>query len=99
MSDLVHHNSNFIFDNVDRVVVMVGDPAQLPATIFSREANGANFGQSLFLRMQRGGHSKLMLDTQYRMHPSIASFASSRFYHGLLRSVIRVATFFVWATH
>ena len=72
----------FLFD---RVVVMVGDPAQLPATIFSREADGANFGQSLFLRLQRGGHSKLMLDTQYRMHPSIASFASSRFYHGLLR--------------
>lgn len=64
---------------------MVGDPAQLPATIFSREAQRANYGQSLFQRLQRGGHPKMMLDTQYRMHPSIASFASSRFYNGLLR--------------
>lgn len=86
-----------------RVVVMVGDPAQLPATIFSREADGANFGQSLFLRLQRGGHAKLMLDTQYRMHPSIASFASSRFYHGLLRYSTVCAwespRFFRQATH
>lgn len=64
---------------------MVGDPAQLTATIFSREAKAANYGQSLFQRLQRGGHPKMMLDTQYRMHPSISSFASGRFYHGLLK--------------
>ncbi|CAN0508799.1 unnamed protein product, partial [Scytosiphon promiscuus] len=48
-------------------------------------ATRANFGQSLFQRLQRGGHPKTMLDTQYRMHPDIASFASTRFYNGLLR--------------
>lgn len=68
-----------------RAIVMVGDPAQLPATIFSNDAKRANYGQSLFQRLQRGGHPKMMLDTQYRMHPGIASFASSRFYDGLLR--------------
>lgn len=68
-----------------RAVVLVGDPAQLPATIFSRAAQDANYGQSLFQRLQRGGHPKLMLDTQYRMHPAIASFASARFYNGILR--------------
>lgn len=68
-----------------RAIVMVGDPAQLPATIFSHEAKRANYGQSLFQRLQRGGHPKMMLDTQYRMHPGIASFASTRFYNGLLR--------------
>ncbi|CAN0442408.1 unnamed protein product, partial [Ectocarpus sp. 8 AP-2014] len=68
-----------------RAVIMVGDPAQLPATIFSKDAQGANYAQSLFLRLQRGGHPKTMLDTQYRMHPDIASFASTRFYSGLLR--------------
>ncbi|CAM9265858.1 unnamed protein product [Ectocarpus sp. 4 AP-2014] len=69
-----------------RAVIMVGDPAQLPATIFSKDAQRANYAQSLFLRLQRGGHPKTMLDTQYRMHPDIASFASTRFYSGLLRS-------------
>ncbi|CAM9188007.1 unnamed protein product [Ectocarpus fasciculatus] len=68
-----------------RAVIMVGDPAQLPATIFSKKAQRANYAQSLFLRLQRGGHPKTMLDTQYRMHPDIASFASTRFYSGLLR--------------
>lgn len=29
-------------------VVMVGDPCQLPATVFSRVAKDANYGQSLF---------------------------------------------------
>lgn len=70
---------------IGRAVVLVGDPAQLPATILSQEAKDANYGQSLFQRLQRGGHPKMMLDTQYRMHPSIASFASGRFYNGLLR--------------
>ncbi|CAM9688473.1 unnamed protein product, partial [Choristocarpus tenellus] len=69
-----------------RAIVMVGDPAQLTATLFSREATDAQYGQSLFQRLQRGGHPKMMLDTQYRMHPRIAAFASERFYSGQLRS-------------
>ncbi|CAM9617640.1 unnamed protein product [Discosporangium mesarthrocarpum] len=69
-----------------RAIVMVGDPAQLSATLFSRETSDAKYGQSLFQRLTRGGYPKLMLDTQYRMHPKISSFASDRFYHGQLRS-------------
>lgn len=75
---------------LDRAIVLVGDPAQLPATIFSSKAKDADYGQSLFQRLQRGGHPKMMLDTQYRMHPSIASFPSGRFYNGLLRLVFRI---------
>ena len=38
------------------------------------------------------GHQWLcMLDTQYRMHPDIAAFSSSRMYHGLLKSGIGMA--------
>ena len=34
------------------------------------------------------GMGPMLLDTQYRMHPLIAEFPSSRFYSGLLRSGI-----------
>jgi senataxin len=35
-----------------RMIVLVGDQCQLPATVFSRIAKEANYGQSLFLRLQ-----------------------------------------------
>jgi len=34
-------------------VVLVGDPAQLPATVLSKAAAAANLAQSLFERLQR----------------------------------------------
>ena len=67
-------------------VVMVGDPCQLPATLFSKAAKDANYGQSLFQRLQTLGYPMTMLETQYRMHPDIAAYPSHRFYNGLLRT-------------
>ena len=66
--------------------VLVGDPQQLPPTVFSREAANYKYEQSLFVRMQ-SNHPKAvhLLDTQYRMHPSISKFPSSAFYEGRLR--------------
>jgi len=65
--------------------ILVGDPKQLPPTVFSKEAAKFQYEQSLFVRMQ-GNHpeSVHLLDTQYRMHPDISAFPSAQFYDGRL---------------
>jgi len=67
-----------------RLVVLVGDPKQLPATVRSPAARAAGFGRSLFERLQTAGHPALLLQTQYRMHGAIRAFPSARFYDSLL---------------
>ncbi|KAB2612295.1 hypothetical protein D8674_034611 [Pyrus ussuriensis x Pyrus communis] len=61
--------------------VLVGDECQLPAMVKSNVSYEAGFGRSLFERLSSMGHSKHLLNMQYRMHPSISSFPNSRFYH------------------
>ncbi|KAF2083431.1 hypothetical protein K490DRAFT_51715, partial [Saccharata proteae CBS 121410] len=65
--------------------IFVGDPKQLPPTVFSKEAARFQYEQSLFVRMQ-GNHPDdvHLLDTQYRMHPEISLFPSRTFYDGKL---------------
>ena len=66
--------------------IMVGDPKQLPPTVFSREAAKFQYEQSLFVRMQTNRPDVVyLLDTQYRMHPDISAFPSRAFYDGLLQ--------------
>ena len=73
-----------------RRCLLVGDPAQLPATMRSEPARRAGHDRSLMRRMldvaegEHGGAPEwyTLLDTQYRMHPDIASFPSRRFYGG-----------------
>ncbi|KAK4948975.1 DEAD-box type RNA helicase [Elasticomyces elasticus] len=66
--------------------VMVGDPKQLPPTVFSKEAAKFQYEQSLFVRMQNNSPTEVhLLDTQYRMHPDISVFPSRTFYDGLLK--------------
>ena len=66
--------------------VMVGDPKQLPPTVFSKEAAKFQYEQSLFVRMQNNFAGEVhLLDTQYRMHPEISIFPSRTFYDGLLK--------------
>ncbi|GAB2275183.1 hypothetical protein Dimus_009945 [Dionaea muscipula] len=67
-------------------VFLVGDPVQLPATVISSKAKDKRYGMSLFERFQRAGYPVVMLDTQYRMHPSISSFPSMEFYGGKLEN-------------
>jgi senataxin len=66
---------------------MVGDPHQLPATVFSRDAKDrGNYKQSLFTRLQKSGYPIILLDEQYRMHPEIAKFPSRHFYNNQLKT-------------
>lgn len=65
--------------------ILVGDPKQLPPTVFSKEAARFQFEQSLFVRMQKNHPDDIhLLDTQYRMHPEISLFPSRTFYDGKL---------------
>ena len=64
-------------------LVLAGDHQQLPATVISQRAQQAGFGRSLFERLLRTGHyPALLLDVQYRMHPTISAWPNSRFYQG-----------------
>lgn len=67
-------------------VVLVGDPVQLPPTVLSSEALKASLDVSLFQHLQECGLKPHFLDTQYRMHPEIASLPSRLFYSGKLKS-------------
>lgn len=65
--------------------ILVGDPKQLPPTVFSKEAARFAYEQSLFVRMQKNHPDDVhLLDTQYRMHPEISVFPSQTFYDGKL---------------
>ena len=64
--------------------LLVGDPQQLPATIFSVSGRITKYDRSLFQRLEEAGHKVHMLDMQYRMNPAISSFPRQIFYHGSL---------------
>jgi len=75
--------------------LLVGDHVQLRPTV-QRLAAALDFDVSLFERLYKqpaesdstDGIPKLMLDTQYRMHPSICKFSSDQFYDGKLHTGI-----------
>jgi senataxin len=64
--------------------VLVGDPNQLPATVFSKLAANSLYEQSLFQRLMIKMPVS-MLSIQYRMHPEIRLFPSLHFYNNNLR--------------
>ncbi|XP_028104168.1 uncharacterized protein LOC114303236 [Camellia sinensis] len=61
-------------------IILFGDECQLPAMLRSNVSQEAGFGRSLFERLTLSGHSKQLLNIQYRMHPSISCFPNSKFY-------------------
>ena len=67
-----------------QVVVLVGDPQQLPVFVRIKDNSEHNFGRSLFSRLRTNGFPVQMLRFQYRMHPIIADFSSKQFYDGKL---------------
>ena len=67
-----------------RHAVLVGDPQQLPATIFNVSGRHTKYDRSLFQRLEEAGQAVHMLNEQYRMHPKISHFPRHIFYGGNL---------------
>ena len=67
-----------------RQLILVGDHRQLPPTVTSRKAEEGGLDIPLFERLLANGIPAHMLTTQYRMHPTIREFPSSRFYENKL---------------
>ncbi|ELQ74785.1 tRNA-splicing endonuclease positive effector (SEN1), partial [Trachipleistophora hominis] len=63
-------------------VVLVGDPKQLPPTVIS---NCKPYEQSLFVRLQKT-YQSVLLNVQYRMHPTIVEFPNQYFYDKRLQT-------------
>ncbi|KAI9889340.1 MAG: hypothetical protein M1814_005583 [Vezdaea aestivalis] len=67
-------------------VVLVGDHQQLGPVIMNKKAAKAGLNQSLFERLVRLRCAPIRLNIQYRMHPSLSQFPSSKFYEGSLQN-------------
>ena len=65
-------------------LILIGDPNQLNATVFSTIALKYNYDQSLFVRFQKANHKVLLLKTQYRMKAEVSNFISEVFYNNLV---------------
>ncbi|KAJ8606493.1 hypothetical protein CTAYLR_005878 [Chrysophaeum taylorii] len=68
-------------------LVLVGDPKQLPATVFSSRCQDAGYASSLMERLDSQGWSpahSTFLNIQHRMHPEISLWPNHRFYDGCL---------------
>ncbi|KAJ1770323.1 DEAD-box type RNA helicase [Coemansia sp. RSA 1813] len=66
--------------------ILVGDPNQLPPTVFSQPAMRHLYNQSLFVRIQKNAPQAVnLLSIQYRMHPEISVFPSRLFYESRLQ--------------
>ncbi|GAA6053563.1 hypothetical protein JCM3770_005196 [Rhodotorula araucariae] len=76
-----------------RHATLIGDHKQLPAVVTSQEAKDERLHLSLFERLLTSQKVKsTLLDTQYRMRPSISSFPNHSFYAGALRDAPSVST-------
>lgn len=74
--------------------ILAGDQRQLAPVVLSREAMQGGLAMSLLERAS-SLHNELLttkLTTQYRMHDSIASWASNEMYDGFLKSSPSVAS-------
>ena len=67
-------------------LVMVGDHQQLGPVIMCKGAAKAGLTQSLYERLVALGIRPIRLEVQYRSHPALSEFPSSRFYEGSLQN-------------
>ena len=66
--------------------VLAGDHLQLPPVVLSQEASAGGLGRSVLEQAVESGCPSTLLDTQYRMRPSIAAFPGGYFYEGRLQT-------------
>lgn len=66
--------------------VLAGDHLQLPPTVLSEAAARRGFNRSILEIAIDKSAAVYLLDTQYRMRASIASFSSKYFYNDLLKT-------------
>lgn len=66
--------------------VLAGDPFQLPPTLLSEQAAREGYNRSILENAMNAGCTTILLDTQYRMPPSICGFSAKWFYEGKLQS-------------
>ena len=84
-----------------RHAVLVGDPQQLPATIFNVSGRNSKYDRSLFQRLEEAGQPVYMLNEQYRMHPDISHFPRHLFLEAIcwmdrMSRIPIMAIVFVW---
>ncbi|KAI3903276.1 hypothetical protein MKW98_031930 [Papaver atlanticum] len=63
-----------------RHAILIGDECQLPAMVASKVSDDAGFGRSLFERLSSLGHSKHLLNLQYRYAPNVLCKSYERRY-------------------
>ncbi|CAD2109390.1 DNA2/NAM7 helicase, putative [Plasmodium vinckei] len=70
-------------------IILVGDPKQLSATVFSLFAKKHNYSRSLFERLQKiykfNKCKYNLLSIQYRMHPDISHFPNKHYYNNKIK--------------
>ncbi|CAK9823558.1 Probable helicase senataxin [Anthophora retusa] len=86
------------------ILVLVGDPNQLPATILSPEAKKLGLDRSIFSRVQdafdmQPNNPIIMLDTQYRMQHDISYWPNKFFYGGQLKTAVKQDNKFPFHTY
>ncbi|KAF5198891.1 UvrD-like Helicase, ATP-binding domain, P-loop containing nucleoside triphosphate hydrolase, partial [Thalictrum thalictroides] len=73
-----------------RHVILIGNAHGLPAPTKSKISEDVGFARSLFERLGSYCPPKKHLDIQYRMHPEISYFPSTRFFNGLLSNALNM---------
>lgn len=78
-----------VFPLADRIV-LAGDHWQLPPTVISSDAAREGLARSILEVAADSLPDVHLLDTQYRMRPSIAGFSSDYFYRGRLKTASHI---------
>ena len=80
----------FALSHACRRAALIGDPMQLPPTVFGRKSIRNKYDRSLMERMLENGYPFFFLSEQYRMHPDLCALPSELFYGGRLKTGQRV---------